>query len=325
MDTIAVNTVEHLGPGASRDAFRHEALLYAGSDGFLAGTLPFIRDAVGAREPTLVMVSAPKIRLLRDALGPQAEAVQFADMEVVGANPARIIPAWRDFVDRNAASEQPLRGIGEPIWAERSPAELVECHRHEALLNLAFAEGCAMRLLCPYDTERLDDAVVAAAHHSHPTIVEDGVERESDDYQGMDVASAPFDHPLSDSPPGAGRMAFDGHTLDALRQFVAVEARRSGLPETACSDLVLAVNEVATNCVLHGGGDGTLLVWAEGDAVLCELRDRGHFDYPLAGRERPAPDRVGGHGLWLANQLCDLVQLRSFPSGTVVRLHVRRR
>ena len=43
---------------------------------------------------------------------------------------------------------------------------------------------------------------------------------------------------------------------------------------------------------------------------------------PLVGRERPAGP-AGGYGLWLANQLCDLVQVRSFPAGSVVRLHMR--
>jgi hypothetical protein len=56
--------------------------------------------------------------------------------------------------------------------------------------------------------------------------------------------------------------------------------------------------------------------------MVCEVRDSGRFDSPLAGRERPRGDQVGGWGLWLANQLCELVQVRSFPDGTVVRLHV---
>ena len=56
--------------------------------------------------------------------------------------------------------------------------------------------------------------------------------------------------------------------------------------------------------------------------MLCEISDRGRFDEPLAGRVRPAPDQPDGRGLWLVNQLCDLVQIRSSPAGNVVRLHM---
>jgi MEDS: MEthanogen/methylotroph, DcmR Sensory domain len=66
--------------------------------------------------------------------------------EGVAANPARIIPAWRDFV-ASVDGRGHARGIGEPIWAERTPAELVECQRHETLLNLAFAGVPAWWLL----------------------------------------------------------------------------------------------------------------------------------------------------------------------------------
>ena len=37
------------------------------------------------------------------------------------------------------------------------------------------------------------------------------------------------------------------------------------------------------------------------------------------GRMAPTP---AARGLWLANRLCDLVQVRSGEQGTVVRLHV---
>ena len=129
--------------------FRHEALLYRGPDGFLAGSLPYIRTGLAADEAILVAVDAPKIRSLRGALGADADRVQFADMAVLGHNPARIIPAWREFADANAG---PVRGIGEPIWAGRGATELVECQLHEALLNVAFADRADFRLLCPYDT-----------------------------------------------------------------------------------------------------------------------------------------------------------------------------
>src|SRR3981081_1750698 len=113
------------------DEFRHEALLYAGMSDFLAGTVPFIRGGLHADEPVLVVEGAAKIALLRAELGADASSVVFADMARVGANPARIIPAWRDFVNQNGGRGRRLRGIGEPIWNGRSPVELVECPPHE--------------------------------------------------------------------------------------------------------------------------------------------------------------------------------------------------
>jgi len=84
---------------------------------------------------------------------------------------------------------------------------------------------------------------------------------------------------------------------------------------------VVAVNEIATNSIHHGGGRGNLTIWQEASAVVCEIGDRGRFDNALADRERPSDTVAGPRGLWLANQLCDLVQIGSLRDGTVVRLH----
>lgn len=79
----------------------------------------------------------------------------------------------------------------------------------------------------------------------------------------------------------------------------------------------------ATNSARHGGGSGRLRLWLESSSLVCEIRDQGHFNRPLADRERPSGDIAAPRGLWLANQLCDLVQIRRLPDGTVVRLHKR--
>jgi len=91
-------------------AFRHEALLYAGDEEFVTSTSTFIRDGLTNDEPTLVVVSAKKIEMLKESLGPDARAVLFADMNNVGLNPARIIPAWRDFVAEYGAGGGGGRG-----------------------------------------------------------------------------------------------------------------------------------------------------------------------------------------------------------------------
>jgi anti-sigma regulatory factor (Ser/Thr protein kinase) len=317
-------TAEHV-ESWSAEGFRHEALLYAGDDGFIDGTLPWLRDAVAAEEPTLVVVSAARIARLRDELGAgAAERVIFADMAEVGINPARIIPAWREFVDAHTGRGRRLRGIGEPIWAQRSPDELVECQRHEALLNLAFAGAEDFWLLCPYDVDALEPDVIEKAHHSHSVMVADGASHESATYDDLRTVAAPFDAPLPDPPPGADELPFVSGTLGGVRQLVKLRAEGAGFGEARTGDLILAVNEVATNSIRHAGGGGVLRIWQAAEALICEIADGGRIADPLVGRQRPASGQSGGHGLWLCNQICDLVQLRSFATGSVVRLHTRR-
>ena len=317
-------TAEHVETRPAQ-GFRHEALLYAGDDGFLEGTLPWIREAVTAEEPILVVVSAARIARLREELGgATAERVTFADMAEVGINPARIIPAWREFVDAHTGRARRLRGIGEPIWAQRSPEELVECQRHEALLNLAFAHAEDFWLLCPYDVDALDPEVIGKAHHSHPVMVANGGSHDSATYHELRVVAAPFAEPLPAPPPGADELPFASGTLAGVRHLVKMRAEAAGLPVARAGDLVLAVNEVTTNSIRHGGGGGLVRIWQAADALICEVADAGRIADPLAGRRRPVSGQSGGHGLWLCNQICDLVQLRTFATGSVVRLHTRR-
>ena len=304
-------------------AFHHEALFYAGEDEFLAGTLPFVTDAVEREEPVLIALGEKNTRLLEGALGERTDGVAFTPMETLGQNPARIIPAWQDFVAANAARGRPVRGIGEPIWPGRTDEEVVECKHHESLLNYAFDEGPAWWLLCPYDAERLDDDVLAGAHETHPCVGKPGAEEESNAYVDPHKTFVPFDGPLRPAPPGAEERSFSTpQDLHDLRDLVTARASAAGLDAGRCYDLELSVNELATNSLRHGGGRGTLTIWRDPDALLCEVRDAGTISWPLVGRERPLPERLGGRGVWIVNQLCDLVQIRGLPEGNVVRVRM---
>jgi anti-sigma regulatory factor (Ser/Thr protein kinase) len=302
-------------------AFRHEALLYAGIDEFLAGTVPFILDGVTARQPVLVVVSGDKIERLRAELNGHSAGVHFADMADVGQNPARIIPAWRRFLDDNGGGRLPVRGIGEPIWAGRSDEELVECQRHEALLNYAFDRSDAWWLLCPYDTRTLSADVVSEALCTHPHVVEAGQYRPSTTYR--DDAAQPFDRCLPAPPPWAKSFAFDAAALDDARHLVVAYAATHGLVAGREEELAVAVGELLSNSVRHGGGHGVGSVWHVDDTLVCEVRDGGWLSNPLAGRERPSTTQERGRGLWMVNHLCDLMQIRSSPTGTVVRVRLR--
>lgn len=125
---------------------------------------------------------------------------------------------------------------------------------------------------------------------------------------------------LPSAPPGARGCRFGGEDLARVRRLTEAEAEAAGLSARRATDLVTAVNEVAANSIRHGGGEGELRSWRDAGRLLVQIGDRGQITDPLAGRIRPAVEQLGGRGLWLANQLCDLVQIRSGSDGTVVRL-----
>jgi anti-sigma regulatory factor (Ser/Thr protein kinase) len=309
-------------PGVNA-TFRHEAMFYSGDDGFLAGTIPFLTEAIVAEQPTLVVVSKAHIALLEAGIQGSDEHVLFADMATVGRNPARIIPAWREFLDVHASDGRPVRGIGEPIWASRTPAEMVECQRHEALLNVAFDESSPLWLMCPYDVDTLAPAVVDEAVRSHPVIREAaGDSVLSTTFHAEEMGGTHRSAPLPEPTRCLESITFRAGQLALVRALVEARAGQFGLTERQLDDLVLAVHEIAANSVRHGGGQGQFRLWRDGRSLVAEIRDRGRIDNPLAGREHPGPRSERGRGLWIANQVCDLVQIRTYPTGSVVRLYI---
>jgi anti-sigma regulatory factor (Ser/Thr protein kinase) len=120
------------------------------------------------------------------------------------------------------------------------------------------------------------------------------------------------------------RLAFDCAALGRLRGLVRSFALAQGIGHARAHDLVLAVCEIATNSVVHGGGAGVLRMWREGGAVVCEVRDAGRgIGDQRAGHRRPDPDDPGGRGLWLAHQLADRVEARVACGHGVVRVQMR--
>jgi anti-sigma regulatory factor (Ser/Thr protein kinase) len=254
-------------------------------------------------------------------VGPDAPGVHFTDLAELGANPVRIIPALTSFVDQYGGPGRPVRGIGETVWPGRRAPEVVECQLHEALLNVAVEPDSPVWFRCAYDADALAAAVLEEVSRSHPTLLEGEVYRGSTSYGGSHHVETLFGGALPDPPPEATAILFTRKDLGQLRNLVRKHAAAVGLRRDRAADLVAAVTEVATNSIRHGGGGGTLRIWPQEDALVCEVTDAGHITDPLVGRRTPSPATQTGRGLWLANQLADLIQVRSGPGGTTIRLH----
>ena len=301
------------GPG-----FRHEALIYGDTDEFLDRALPFLSAGLEAGEPVLVAVSDRNVGLLGKELGSGAAGIRFAAIEELARNPARIIPFWRDFLEEHEG--RPVRGLEEPIWPGRSEVEVDECERHESLLNVAFSAEAPLALLCSYDASTLPAEVLVGVASCHSATFEgrSGVRRRA----APRAAADQYAGRLADPPAATPSFEFDRAGLSGVRRRIEAAGEAAGLDQRAGTDLVLAAGELAANSIAHGGGSGTMRTWREDDRLIVDFEDAGWISEPLVGRLRPTVTQEGGRGLWLANQLCDLVQIRSSAAGTAVRLQV---
>ena len=308
-----------VGATATRGEFVHEALLYRNEEQYRAGTLSFIDAARAADEPVLVAVPFPNAEFLRSALDETGSEVQIADMAQEGRNPGRIIATvLRRFMDHHAGRRVAI--IGEPIWAGRSGEEYAAAVEHEALINLAFA-GRSASILCPYNESALDPRAITDAHRTHPVLRRATHRQQSASYAGTMPAATITNPRVGAVPHDADRLLFD--SLPALRAFLAHRTTRAGLDRVRATDLQIALGEVATNTLQHGGGMGLCTIWEHENHVVCEVHDQGHITDPLAGRRKPTTAFTTGRGLRLVHLLCDLVQAHSDLTGTTVRLWMR--
>jgi hypothetical protein len=309
-------------PARSEQSYRHEAFLWHDRADYTDGLVPFITEGLSGGEPVMVAILTEHTDWLRVALGPDADQVKFFDMAELGRNPAKIIPAWQRFIDSEAGGGRPARGVGEPIWAGRHTDELIECQLHEALLNVAVDPMTPFWLVCPYDAERLEPPVIDEAYRSHPVVIEADAYKGSTLYAGQAHVEVMLG---SELPPLVGEpitIPFTAKNLDRLLMFLKLEGHVAGLALKQATDLATATHGLAAGSMERGATGGVIRMWRQSRSVVCEVVDDTYVDDPLAGRRAPLVDSADA--LWTANQLCDLVQLRSTPVGTTVRLHAYR-
>lgn len=307
------------GQARSHDGYVHDVMLWSRADAFVSATVAFVRAGLMTDERVLVALPAPRLWAVRTALGDDARHVAFVDMEELGSNPARIIAAWVEFVATSGG--QRSRGVGEPLWAGRTNVEVSECQLHEALLNDALPSTAPLWLRCPYEVAALSTHVVQEALSSHPWVAEpDGTARANESYAGDGLGAKGFSTPLPEHPEASIVRVITPETLRSVRDLALHVARVCGVAPGRADDLGLALHELGVNSVVHGNG-GMLRLWRTPEALVCEVTDTGVVANPLTGRLAPDTDGSAGRGLWMVNQLCDLVQLRSSEAGTTVRVH----
>ncbi|MEV8593426.1 sensor histidine kinase [Streptomyces sp. NPDC052013] len=302
--------------GDERPTVHHQAYLYRGEGELAAGALPHLRTGIEAGSPTFVVTPEREAGLLRDALGPDAHAVQFLDPADLYTNPVRAMAALTAVA--RTLGTTPAWVVASDEWGRYPDA--LEWVRYDSVFNKSFAD-VPFRSLCCYDTEKLSPETIELVRQTHPRLLEGASLVDNPAYREPEDFVAELDRrPLSASPQSAATMQILPTDLHAVRAFVADQARRCGVTTDALHNLLVAVTEVATNAIRHGEAPVTLSTWPD-NGLICEITDAGNWQpEEYISWNPPESAAESGFGLWGVGMLCDTVQVRTGAKGTTVRL-----
>jgi anti-sigma regulatory factor (Ser/Thr protein kinase) len=307
------------GRQSEQGCLAHNALLYRTEEDLVTEVRRFVEAGQQEEEPVLLAFAAQSMRVVREALAPAPRGVTFRDIGELAANPSRVLPVLRQWVDDEHG--RPVRMVGEVLWRGRDEVDTTEIMRHEALINLALADAPAT-VLCAYPVETLAESLLAAVEETHRGVLEAGQELR---------ASTTFTEPLElwENPRGdlpEPEQAVELPVTDDLGRLRS-EVQRSEilapLPRDRRPDLILAISEAAANALRYDCPPRILRLWRNGHRVVAEVSGAGRIEDPLSGRRRPGSRASRGWGLWVINQVCDLVELRQQNGRVRLRMHMR--
>ena len=303
-------------------ALGHEALLYRSDERFVAALTPFLAEGLRHGDATVAVVTPHHLELLRRSLGDDATRVRFIDRDAWYDRPVATIARWIDLVGAAlAGGHRSIRVVGEVAF--RPEARIDSWIRYESAVNDVFA-GVPARILCPYDTRRLPDRVIAGVLRTHP-VVDAGRRGPSDRYERPEHLLRDLPEPL---PPVTRAplvaMSLTGpHGPRHVRRAIEAMAHARGWDRTTIGKLSLVVTEIAVNSLTHGRGDRRIRVWIDDGSITCEVADDGDGPGdPLAGYRPPADPQSHGMGLWLANRLSDWLAIDHGDGTTRVRFRL---
>ena len=288
--------------------FEHVAVFYEGVDELVELLADDIATAVDDGERVLVCIDVAAWNALEQRLGDRAAEVTYLADDVRYSKPAEAMRAVNEFV-RDALDDgaPAVRSIGViPLDGQRDEDWI----RYEAAVNEVLAQ-LPFKGICLYDTSTLAPELAREVAAAHRTVVHPDGRR---DHVGG-ATSLPA-VPALDPPTAPPDVVVEVDTSSTARCAVRGPLA-ADVPADIVDEVLLSLSELVTNGRVHGRQPITVEMWLRpGRDVHIAVTDHGTgIDDPFFELRPPAPDDVGGAGLWIVGQLADRVDSRMQPDG----------
>ncbi len=298
---------------APAGVMRHNAFIYSSASEYVSFALAFAREGLEAGDAVILANTRPRLATMREALGEDASRVTLLDVNQIYTRPTRAIAAYFGALSQHLSVASSVRAIGEIQLGP--PEDWRRWMAYEAASNLSYCHLPAW-VVCTYDTDVLPDPILESVWRTHTAVW-------SENWQ----ASPSFEDPrelvreLTPAAEPLGGLVTLPWTDDVehLREMVGRALAAANTPAERALEMLLAVTEIATNAMIHGGGIAAVRTCQVAGRFVCEVVDYGAgFDDPAAGYI--VPRESIGTGLWVARQLLWRLEFFHAPDGFTARL-----
>jgi anti-sigma regulatory factor (Ser/Thr protein kinase) len=307
-------------PTGGADPFRHLAVSYRDTDGLVETLGPMLDAALRRGDVVLAAVDELVRAVIEQRLGDRVSGIVFGE-------PAQPY-TWsgQTTAARRAATLREMTADGRAalVLSDSSAVGAPDVWNVvDASSNLAL-RGLPVTLVCLCDALRGTGDAERFLYWNHPELFQGATASPNPRYRTPDqVLTAMPAPPAPALGPPDHEMAFaSASALRDVRRSTRARGEEAGLGEDAIEGLVLAVGELASNCVEHGPGHGTLSWWSAPDRLVAQIDDPGRMTTTTPGLRCPETRSVRGRGVWLARQLTDVLHLWTGLDGTHVRLEI---
>jgi anti-sigma regulatory factor (Ser/Thr protein kinase) len=292
--------------------------------------VPEISRWLESGQRVLMVVGQPIADLVRARLGTHVAGLEWGEQTGFYTRLGSTYERFRQYLAERHAAGRPVHVVAEPeladIVATDAAAERTCAYLpYEAMCNEAYAPY-GSPVTCVWDTRRHSSTIIEEARSVHGYELTEAGQIGNPGYQDpeqylaargqaeLKPVPALVDHDVT---------LTDLDDLRVLRHTVTAWTRGHDFRPAVAADVSIAVTEIATNALLHGGQPARARAWHDDGTLIVQVDDSGGRRLsPAAGYRPPAvTSATNGRGLWLARQLADTVATHTRPGRTSVRLH----
>lgn len=307
-------------------ALDHRALIVDADDTIQRRLVPQLHRMINARKPVLMVVGSDTAAIVRDRLGHDAHALQWAPVNAfyhrLGFTYSRFLRYLREQHSRRRV----VHVIAEPdvVTDADAPVDRAAAYMgYEAMTNEMYA-GYGCPVTCIWHSRHQSPSTIDSVRRTHQREWSAGGVEENPEYLPPGEffrRRGPVTMPAIPTVSELDIIVWRLDEVAACRAAVARWAGRHHFIPAAVRQVVAAASEVVTNGVRHGRPPVRVRAWSHDATLIIHVEDRGGRPIPARAGYRPPVTPADPSGLWIARQLADVLCTETSDGTTAVRMY----